>query len=100
MIPRHQSCQVRGAVTIVISLRQSTAGKQELHVAGWLAGDAVGALEHAVAEAPGAAVNLAELRGLDEGGESLLRRLRGNGTALTGVSPFMALLLRSDAGSV
>ncbi len=86
-------------MTIAISLRRSSAGKQELSVAGQLAGEAVGALEQAVAEAPDAALNLAELRGLDEAGEALLRRLQGNGTTLTGVSPFMSLLLRSDAGS-
>ena len=85
-------------MTIAISLRQSPAGKSELHVAGQLAGDAVQALEQAVADAPGVALNLAELRGLDEEGEGLLRRLQGNGTTLTGVSPFMTLLLRSGPG--
>lgn len=88
------------AMTIAITNRQSESGAPEILVAGHLSGEAVLALEQAVRETPDATLNLAELRGLDEEGEGLLRRLQGNGTTLTGVSPFMSLLLQSDPGSV
>jgi hypothetical protein len=84
------------AMTIAITSRASGTGGWEILVAGHLSGEAVLALEEAVRDAPEATLNLAELRGMDEQGEALLRRLRQGGTSLTRLSPFAALLLRNE----
>lgn len=83
-------------MTIVITNRESESGVREILVAGHLSGEAVPALEQAVRESPDASLNLAELRGMDEQGEALLRRLRHEGASLTRLSPFVSLLLRNE----
>jgi hypothetical protein len=83
-------------MTIAITSRVSGTGGREILVAGHLSGEAVAALETAVLEAPDASLNLAELRGMDEVGEALLRRLKDGGVSLTRLTPFVSLLLRNE----
>jgi hypothetical protein len=83
-------------MTIVITSRESESGVPEILVAGHLSGEAVPALEQAMRDTPDARLNLAELRGMDEEGEALLRRLRQEGASLTRLSPFVSLLLGND----
>jgi len=65
-----------------------------VHVAGRLVGEGVGELDRVCAAAPRPLrIYLAELLQADEMGLSLLRSLRASGAELSGVSPFIRLLL-------
>ena len=73
-----------------------TKGPSEtlVRVDGWLGGDGVAELERALAAAA-APVRLLvhDLRGADDAGLSMLRRLADQGTALDGLSPYLRLML-------
>ena len=71
-----------------------------VRVDGWLAGDGVAELERALAAAAAPARLLVrDLRGTDDAGLSLLRRLADQGMPLDGLSPYIQLTLAGAAGS-
>jgi hypothetical protein len=71
---------------------RSDHGVVALH--GWLSAAEVGEVEKAVAElGPSARVDLSHLAGVDAEGLGVLRRLKENGTELTGASHYIALRL-------
>lgn len=65
-----------------------------MRVEGWLDADGAAELEGVVAGLAGrVSLQLSGLRSADEAGLSSLRGLWGRGVALTGVSPYLRLLL-------
>jgi hypothetical protein len=79
-----------------------TKGPSEtlVRVDGWLAGDGVAELERALdAAAAPARLLVRDLRGTDDAGLSMLRRLADQGTPLDGLSPYIQLTLAGTASS-
>ena len=73
----------------------SCGGSTVIQVAGELKGPAVIELARLCREASGQlALDLAHLRAAEEGGVRLLRELSAQGVELTGVTPYIALLLK------
>jgi len=71
-------------------------GAGRLVIAGDLVGSSVLELDRSLrAAGPGVAVDLSELRRLDDTGAASLRRWRDQGVVLTGVSPRVSLLMNS-----
>ena len=67
-----------------------------MHVAGRLVGEGAGELSRVCTGSPRPLrIDLSGLLQADELGLSLLRSLRDSGAGLTGVSPFISLLLDS-----
>ena len=65
-----------------------------MRVEGWLDADGSAELEGVMAGLTGrVSVELSELKSADEAGLSSLRGLWGRGVTLTGVSPYLRLLL-------
>lgn len=84
-------------MTVVISSERTG----RISVAGSLRGEAVGALASALAGLGSSLVlDLTDLRGFDGPGERLLRRLQADGVRLTGLSPYLTLVLDSPGGAL
>jgi len=74
----------------------SDGGVISLH--GRLSAAEVPEVERALAVGPSARLDLACLSGVDAAGLAVLRRLRKDGTCLTGVSPYIELRLEQLRG--
>ena len=71
-----------------------------VRVDGWLAGDGVAELERALdAAATPARLLVHQLRGADDAGLAVLRRLADQGRPLDGLSPYIQLTLAGAASS-
>jgi len=82
-------------VQVMITVSEEPDGTS-IRVDGWLAGDGVQELVH-VLRSVSAPVRLLlrDLRGADEAGFGVLRRLARQATHLEGLSPYMELMLAS-----
>lgn len=75
-------------------------GGAQIRVDGWLAGGGVAELVRVLESATSPARLLVHhLRGADDAGLSVLRRLADQGTPLDGLSPYIQLTLASAAGA-
>lgn len=84
-------------MTLRITLGQES-GIQIIRLAGWLEGEAVTELERVVSGRAGPVrLDLSELRSADPIGLTVLRALRARGVGLVGTSPYIRLLLGTDA---
>lgn len=83
-------------LAIRITFDQDSSVRAAL-VAGWLEDDAVVEADRVLSGYPGLLrLDLTELKRADAAGLDLLRALRARGVHLTGVSPFMRLLLNTE----
>ena len=72
-----------------------------VHVEGRLARAGIRLLEELVHDSAGAvSLDLSNLMSADDAGIAALRTLKGRGVRLTGVSPYIGLLLAEDLGRV
>jgi len=84
-------------VTLRMALGEES-GVQVIRLADWLEGEAVPELERVVSGcAEPLRLELAELRSADPAGLRVLRALRARGARLVGASPYIRLLLGTEA---
>ena len=82
---------------LIITVTEEPAGTR-IRVDGWLAGGGVAELERVLdAATVEARLVLHDLRGADEAGLAVLRRLAGQGTPLDGLSQYIQLMLANPA---
>ena len=97
--PRHGLWNVLRAVQLMITVSNGPEGTL-VKVDGWLSGDGVAELSRVLdAAASPMGLLLHDLRGADDAGLSLLRRLAAGGVPLAGLSTYIQLML-ANPGSV
>lgn len=83
-----------------MSIRLTLTGKDGwtvVHVDGWLTARELADLESTVRSVSGAVVlDLSNLLSADDAGVAALRALAGEGVQLSGVTPYMSLLLDAE----